>query len=699
MKKIKKKYIIFILILFISIGFAYLSTTLNIAGLIGYKGNKWSVYFDNIQMITNDVSGEKPVINNSKDSIDFNITFNEPGETYKFSVDIVNDGTIDAMLNELIKTGINSSNEEYLDYSVTYYDGDQLAVNDLLKHGTKVRVIVNVEYKYTTEVLATVGSNNYSLTLKYIQANDNANPVDNYYESDKSNAFVLNNAKANTLSNLKIYGKNEQTQYQGYNLLDVPSELTFTQFKKVYFKNKLSAGTYTLKFDSRESTSELSFIVIGYNYDSSDSNALNYYATRNVSDSGFTFTLTEEQASNANVIYLYSSTGYVQGAGVSVTYKNLMIYNGADTKDYEPYVGGTPSPSYDYPQEVKSVSEEFNIEINNKNLLAINNIDDAVHDGITAHYNDDGTITLNGKITKAHRLHLTTYPIKFKKGKTYTIYGEVVDGTATPYTPGANWSVLFYGNSSNLTFTNTKTVFSKNYTPEEDVDFVPYLWFGMNNNSNEESGILTNYTLKLQIEESSSFTSFAKGIRNYSQLSLGNLKLNGIDDYRDYIFNKDGEWYVHRAIRKFKLENNFLDYKYGNHYYSESIADYITSNNAPLCTHFRGVVTVGDLSSFVPTYKNSGYDLIGFNDTHAFKRIYIKSLLTSEELNNYISSNDIYLYYKLEPNNSYDEKITDTNLINQLNNLISNNLVDGTNYITVSSDGVVPDIEFDYVHE
>ena len=67
MKRINKKFIIFILILFISIGFAYLSSSLNIAGLIGYKGNTWNVYFDNVQMIKNDVSADKPIINNSKD--------------------------------------------------------------------------------------------------------------------------------------------------------------------------------------------------------------------------------------------------------------------------------------------------------------------------------------------------------------------------------------------------------------------------------------------------------------------------------------------------------------------------------------------------------------------------------------------------------------------------------------------------------
>ena len=48
-----------------------------------------------------------------------------------------------------------------------------------------------------------------------------------------------------------------------------------------------------------------------------------------------------------------------------------MIYRGTDVKEYEPYVGGTPSPSYDYPQEVKSVTENVNLSIVKKNLFDV----------------------------------------------------------------------------------------------------------------------------------------------------------------------------------------------------------------------------------------------------------------------------------------------------------------------------------------
>lgn len=213
------KLISLILILIISIGFAYLTSSLVINGIIGYKGNTWNIYFDNIHMITNDVGGDKPTINNSKNTVDFSITFSEPGEVYKFSVDVVNDGTIDAMLSEILTTGINSSNSKYLSYTVKYYDDTELSVNDGIKAGTKTRLNVEVNYKYETDELAPVGDQDFSLKLTYVQASDNAVFKNSVVDSSNNNIFTINNAKSNSLSNLKIYGNSSQTTYQGYQLL------------------------------------------------------------------------------------------------------------------------------------------------------------------------------------------------------------------------------------------------------------------------------------------------------------------------------------------------------------------------------------------------------------------------------------------------------------------------------------------------
>ena len=74
-------------------------------------------------------------------------------------------------------------------------------------------------------------------------------------ESGNSNTFVLNNAKANTLSNLKIYGNTSQTQYSGNNLYNVNDYCTY---KSNCITNESSAdedGWITLSYDNTNGSS------------------------------------------------------------------------------------------------------------------------------------------------------------------------------------------------------------------------------------------------------------------------------------------------------------------------------------------------------------------------------------------------------------------------------------------------------------
>lgn len=52
-------------------------------------------------------------------------------------------------------------------------------------------------------------------------------------------------------------------------------------------------------------------------------------------------------------------------------FSGLMLNEGSTTKPWEPYTGGTPSPSWEYPQEIKSVGQdgEIEVEVLGKNLI------------------------------------------------------------------------------------------------------------------------------------------------------------------------------------------------------------------------------------------------------------------------------------------------------------------------------------------
>ena len=94
-----KKYTLFLIVLLcISIGYAVLNTTLNINGKSSISKNTWDVHFDNVKINDGSVEAVKiPVVENST-TVDFEVALNLPGDYYEFTVDVVNNGTIDAMI-------------------------------------------------------------------------------------------------------------------------------------------------------------------------------------------------------------------------------------------------------------------------------------------------------------------------------------------------------------------------------------------------------------------------------------------------------------------------------------------------------------------------------------------------------------------------------------------------------------------------
>ena len=174
-----KKFIIIILILFISIGFAYLSASLNITGLATIKRSVWDVHFENIVNENEDVLNiDTPaVISNNKLRVDFEVSLDQPGQEYSFYVDVLNNSTFDVALNNLSITGLDSSLENYIIPTVTYSDGITPLQNDILKENSLETLRVSVKYNDDLDAnnLPTSDSDfQLSVQLTYIQADNNS---------------------------------------------------------------------------------------------------------------------------------------------------------------------------------------------------------------------------------------------------------------------------------------------------------------------------------------------------------------------------------------------------------------------------------------------------------------------------------------------------------------------------------------------
>ena len=184
---------ILLLILAIGIGYAYLTSSLSINGTTDISGNIWDIHFANIQVSDGSVpidTGKQGATIDPNDNtlITYSILLSKPGDYYSFTADIVNAGTIDGMI-ESIESKVNNTSisnlPSYLEYSITYLDGDEIESNHLLPVNRTETIKVRIKYKdeiSNNELVTTNTTLSFSLQLKHVQANNNAvDRLETYY--------------------------------------------------------------------------------------------------------------------------------------------------------------------------------------------------------------------------------------------------------------------------------------------------------------------------------------------------------------------------------------------------------------------------------------------------------------------------------------------------------------------------------------
>lgn len=109
-------------VLFMAIGFAAYSQTLNINGDVTVKASKWSIHWDQSSYVLSDdsvpLTSESGLPSLSNTSVSFTCDLDAPGDFVEFSIDAVNDGTIDADLTKITLT--SNVDAPYVNYEVTY---------------------------------------------------------------------------------------------------------------------------------------------------------------------------------------------------------------------------------------------------------------------------------------------------------------------------------------------------------------------------------------------------------------------------------------------------------------------------------------------------------------------------------------------------------------------------------------------------
>ena len=198
-----KYLILIVIVLSIGIGYAFLTVDLKINGTVGINDSRWNVHFANYQQTSNSTitptNGNAPVITgDTTTEISYNVTFNEPGDVYEFTVDIVNGGTMEATITSLetdLKIGDNAVSyiPNYLEYSLTYSNGDEFVTPHGLAAGVSEKVLVRVEFmqNITNDQYNEAAGKTFHFDLKPIYVQGDGSALEpNYHYLYANEAYV-----------------------------------------------------------------------------------------------------------------------------------------------------------------------------------------------------------------------------------------------------------------------------------------------------------------------------------------------------------------------------------------------------------------------------------------------------------------------------------------------------------------------------
>lgn len=304
---------------------------------------------------------------------------------------------------------------------------------------------------FDNDILRPIGS------LKEDLADLKDNKITKFYTNNNGDT-TLNDSDDGKIQDLMIYGKSEQAQYKGKNLLNYEKwktvniengtavfenngvtltaigEDAYTDYRDEKSKILVTVGkTYTLSWESEQIEGSRAFIF-------PNGMIANSVEVRNEKQVKYTV--------SAGIDYITFRVGVLK-KGKTISFKNIMFEEGSERTDFEPYTGGKPSPSPEYPQEIKSVVNHV-IKTHGKNLLNAT-LQSTTQNGVTCTNNRDGTYTLNGIATAMVDMVLSAN-FHIENGKLYRMTGWVKKISGSIYLVNGKGAAMDTGNGVTFTY-------------------------------------------------------------------------------------------------------------------------------------------------------------------------------------------------------------------------------------------------------
>ncbi len=174
--------LILVCVFTLTIAYAALNAVLTIQGSARVTAADWDIYLNNPRVTNGSATIDVPEIKTSS-TLEFSTTLNMPGDFYEFTVDVVNGGSIDAMIENVVKTPeLTTEQAKFLKYEITYQNGESITTKQVLAKETTMPIKVRIEYRRdisSSDLPTTSTTLDLALTLEYVQSDGTGSSVNN----------------------------------------------------------------------------------------------------------------------------------------------------------------------------------------------------------------------------------------------------------------------------------------------------------------------------------------------------------------------------------------------------------------------------------------------------------------------------------------------------------------------------------------
>lgn len=368
---------------------------------------------------------------------------------------------------------------------------------------------------------------------------------------------TLYNSYSGGLKIDRIAGASKQNQYTGKNLFDVSEFKYFDSSTTTIEEINCDTGYIKITFENAASlggvyTGHILNIIDGKTYIASVNNITNVSGINCIvqaldAETGewiANYTLGKTFTASSEYMYRFviqNNTGAKYSGTVEVD--SIQLELGSVATDYEPYVGGIPSPNPDYPQEIQSV-EVSEIKAHGKNLIPYPYHQTTfTANGLTFTDNGDGTITVNGTATARTFFNLANWSDDHMILETgnYIFSGCPSGGGSSTYGLGS-------ADHNNMNFVMDWGD-GKAFTMDEKNQRGAYIVVS-------SGATLDNVVFKPMIRradvDDDAYEPYQESVATLSEA----VTLHGINDVKDRIVQKDGALCIERNLAEVVLDGS-----------------------------------------------------------------------------------------------------------------------------------------------